>query len=234
MTGTTLYLATFLLVDTAVLLGLLIYFIGRRIKRRRIRHYGDRAEQLVEDTLKQEFQGAAVLRNVFLPNGRGSTQIDHILLSKWGVWVIETKSHNGTIRASGREWVQLWGDKVVYFHSPLKQNEIHRKALEALLREKKAFHGIRVRAVTVFTSDKVQLPRGKEGIVRLKDLARYVKGGGKLSPRRMPLTGDLHGRYLDRQKILRLESYIKKRCVKSRRGKKEHERRVRRRDRNRL
>lgn len=43
---------------------------------------------------KEEYK---VLNNVMLATSKGTTQIDHIILSIYGIFVIETKNYNGWI-----------------------------------------------------------------------------------------------------------------------------------------
>lgn len=53
--------------------------------------------------------------NVIFPTPRGTTQVDHIVLSAFGIFVIETKSHNGWIFGSEKSsrWTQsLYGKKI--------------------------------------------------------------------------------------------------------------------------
>ena len=87
-------LLIFLSVDAIALFALLLSKILKEIKHRKIRHFGDQAEKIVSETIAREFPGAVLMNNVFLKNGKGVTQIDHILICKWGIFVIETKSHN--------------------------------------------------------------------------------------------------------------------------------------------
>ena len=75
--------------------------------------------------------------NVILPsNGNTShTQIDHIVVSQFGVFCLETKSHKGWIFGSSDQkyWTQvLYRDKY-RLYNPLWQNFAHTKALELLL-----------------------------------------------------------------------------------------------------
>jgi hypothetical protein len=44
-----------------------------------------------------------VLRNVTLPTADGTTQIDHIIVSEYGVFVIETKNMKGWIFGGARQ-----------------------------------------------------------------------------------------------------------------------------------
>ena len=50
-----------------------------------------------------------VLRNVTLPTADGTTQIDHIIVSEYGVFVIETKNMKGWIFGGVRQ--KMWTQK---------------------------------------------------------------------------------------------------------------------------
>ena len=74
-------------------------------------------------------------RNVTLPTPDGTTQIDHVLVSRFGVFVIETKNMQGWIfgKEHDARWTQsIYGHKQA-FQNPLRQNFKHGKALESVL-----------------------------------------------------------------------------------------------------
>ena len=79
---------------------------------------------------KEEYR---VLNNVMLRTGYGTTQIDHIVVSIYGIFVIETKNYKGWITGSeyGDYWTKNMYGKKYTFRNPLKQNYAHVKALEA-------------------------------------------------------------------------------------------------------
>lgn len=68
-----------------------------------------------------------------------STQIDHVVVSLYGIFCIEIKSHKGNIYGSykARYWKQyLGGSRPYEFYNPIKQNSHHVKSLEYLLRSR--------------------------------------------------------------------------------------------------
>ncbi|WGV99107.1 nuclease-related domain-containing protein [Vibrio sp. YMD68] len=75
------------------------------------------------------------LSNVTIHYKNRTAQIDHILITKAGVFVIETKNFGGTISAKLDEmqWVQHLGETTNRFYSPTWQNETHIAALDRLL-----------------------------------------------------------------------------------------------------
>lgn len=77
------------------------------------------------------------LNNITLPlaNG-GSTQIDHVIVSVYGIFVIETKNYKGWIfgNETQRQWTQAFANgRKFKFQNPLRQNYLHIKTLSDLL-----------------------------------------------------------------------------------------------------
>lgn len=72
---------------------------------------------------------------VFENNGKKS-QIDHIVVSDYGIFVIETKNYKGAIYGAGNKtyWTQYLGKKNFKFYNPVKQNQGHIYALEHILK----------------------------------------------------------------------------------------------------
>ena len=76
------------------------------------------------------------VKDVTLELSDGSTtQIDHILISKYGVFVIETKNMKGWIFGGEhqKEWTQQIFKQKHKFQNPLHQNYRHLKAIEEIL-----------------------------------------------------------------------------------------------------
>jgi ssDNA-binding Zn-finger/Zn-ribbon topoisomerase 1 len=75
------------------------------------------------------------IHNVTLPTAEGgTTQIDHIFVSRYGIFVVETKHMKGWIYGCENEpqWTQKFHRKSFRFQNPLRQNYKHIKALEAV------------------------------------------------------------------------------------------------------
>ncbi len=73
--------------------------------------------------------------DVIINASDGTTQIDHIVVSKYGIFVVETKNINGWIfgDAQDSQWTQsIYGHKS-RFQNPLKQNYRHIKCLVEFL-----------------------------------------------------------------------------------------------------
>jgi restriction system protein len=79
------------------------------------------------------------------PDDKGTTQIDHIVVSKFGIFVIETKNYKGWIfgNAKQRQWTQQIYHKKSRFQNPLHQNHLHVKALKQFLAiPEECFHSV--------------------------------------------------------------------------------------------
>lgn len=93
------------------------------------------------------------------PDGRGSTQIDHVVVSPFGIFVIETKNYKGWIFGSAdqRQWTQQIYRNKTRFQNPLHQNHLHVRALMAFLNLPESHF----RPVVVFIGDaefKTEMP----------------------------------------------------------------------------
>jgi hypothetical protein len=75
------------------------------------------------------------IHNVMLRTPDGTTQIDHIFVSPYGLFVIETKNYSGWIFGDQNQpsWTQKIYRSTHKFQNPIRQNYKHVKALEALL-----------------------------------------------------------------------------------------------------
>ncbi|WP_057831456.1 nuclease-related domain-containing protein [Colwellia sp. TT2012] len=111
-----------------------------------------------------------LIKNVTLPTDDGTTQIDHILVSKYGIFVIETKNMKGWIFGSTNQnqWTQQIFKHKSKFQNPLHQNYKHVKTLEACLKTKSDS----IFSVIIFIGDstfKTKMP----------DNVRFARGGIK-------------------------------------------------------
>ena len=87
---------------------------------------------LLEKLPRKEYR---IINNVMLPKDEITTQIDHVVVSVYGIFVIETKNYEGWITGGERsqQWTQnIYGNKNK-IGNPLHQNYGHIKTLQALL-----------------------------------------------------------------------------------------------------
>lgn len=81
-----------------------------------------------------------VLSDLLLPSSGNlaTTQIDHVVVSNFGIFCIETKSYKGWIFGSANQekWTQVIYRNKYRFFNPLRQNYAHMKAIEGLIKAK--------------------------------------------------------------------------------------------------
>lgn len=128
---------------------------------RALKIQGNRAEKGVADILYSLGYDYHIFNNVMLKTGKGTTQIDHVVISKYGIFVIETKSHKGTIfgDCNSKMWTQVLftktGQKNYPFYSPYLQNYGHLRNLYKLFN----LNYMYFLGIICFTSDSVDLSR---------------------------------------------------------------------------
>ena len=128
---------------------------------------GKRGEQRVHDILSHLPDEYHVLDDVVLKTEKGTTQIDHIVVSKYGIFAIETKNYRGMIYGDDnrKEWSQLIVTKVTYakkwwktytyvtknhFYNPVKQSVGHVFRVKELL---SAYPHLKIVSIVVFAGD---------------------------------------------------------------------------------
>ena len=99
---------------------------------------GARGERRVHNALSSVLAEPEyrVLSDLILPTTGGTTQLDHLVLSRYGIFVIETKNMSGWIfgGADQAKWTQVQkSGKRRSFQNPLRQNFAHVKAVQAIL-----------------------------------------------------------------------------------------------------
>ncbi|MEK5038040.1 NERD domain-containing protein [Sporosarcina sp. FSL K6-3457] len=93
---------------------------------------GKYGEWVVKSKLRNLGDAYTVFHDVYIPNGeRGLTQVDHIVTSVYGVFVIETKHYSGWIFGDEYKpyWTQVIYKKKTKMHNPIRQNYGHVQAL---------------------------------------------------------------------------------------------------------
>jgi len=89
----------------------------------------------ISANLKLDKNKYHLIKNVTLPTEDGTTQIDHIIVSEYGIFVVETKNMKGWI--FGDEKQKYWTQKIYKhtnkFQNPLHQNYKHIKTIQNAL-----------------------------------------------------------------------------------------------------
>lgn len=114
-----------------------------------------------------------LIKNVTLPTEDGTTQVDHILVSKFGIFVIETKNMKGWIFGSEnqKDWTQQIYKHSNKFQNPLRQNYKHLKTLESYLN----INQNALFSVIVFIGDSTFKSEMPENVTYAAGCIRYIK-----------------------------------------------------------
>jgi len=145
----------------------------------RIRPFGYSFQNDGETRLSREIRAHFVgpdyhlMNHITLPLRDGTTQVDHILVSRFGIFVIETKNYNGWIFANSKQanWTQVLFHRKSQFQNPIFQNLRHVRAVQELLDFLPADC---VKSVVVFTGEaefKTEVPFG---VVSLSEFVDHI------------------------------------------------------------
>lgn len=113
-------------------------------------HIGDLGEYKIEVQLRQFPKENRYLNDVLMPNPRSKTgyaQIDHVLITPYAIFVIETKNYKGYIH--GKRDDNSWRVNSKFnMYNPLRQNRTHINALKRVLKD---YEHLRFVSVVSFT-----------------------------------------------------------------------------------
>ncbi|MCQ2367417.1 MAG: NERD domain-containing protein [Kiritimatiellae bacterium] len=125
----------------------------------------------LRDGLGPEYE---ILNDIYLPTQDGATtQIDHVVVSKYGIFVVETKNYSGWIfgDAKAAKWTKSDYGKKSQFQNPMRQNYRHICALSENLGIPKDYF-IGIVAFCGTGEFKTEMP---EGVVYSRRAAKYIK-----------------------------------------------------------
>jgi restriction system protein len=131
-----------------------------------------------------------IFNNLTIPSDHnGSSQIDHLVISKFGIFVIESKDYKGWIFGSKDQdnWTQSLpgGTNKFQFQNPIRQNWSHIMSLRTLM---PFIPESTFQSIVVFTdSCEIKTP-AIENVVRIEDLLGCIK---KYTENKVP-ESDLH------------------------------------------
>lgn len=129
-----------------IIVGVFVLFICSKIwfsSPQNIGKYGEKRVAIKLDWLSKEY---ITLNDILLPTHYGTTQIDHIIVSPYGIFVIETKNYKGWIfgHEKSEEWKQsllgkkrfwVWSSEQHKFRNPIRQNLAHFRAVRDILKD---------------------------------------------------------------------------------------------------
>jgi hypothetical protein len=148
---------------------------------------GFAGERQVIKTLKSLDQNSYIILNdLYIPKENNQTsQIDHIVISSKGIFVIETKNYKGWIFGSENSpnWMQVNHKRKDKFYNPIWQNSGHILALKNYLGE--IIEGAPFYSIIVFgqRSDlKFKEPFNKAIVIKRQYLLKTIKETQEINP----------------------------------------------------
>jgi hypothetical protein len=177
----------------------------------------NRGEALITSLIQANFgpPDYHLMNHVTLRLQGGTTQIDHVLVSRFGVFVIETKDYKGWIFGDPNQpkWTQVMFWLRFRFQNPIIQNSLHVRAVRDLL---DFLPPTTIKSVVVFTGEatfKTTMPPGvfyaSEVVAYLRNVTDEVMSRnrvhfcvGRLETARLAISGETdieHVRYVQRR-----------------------------------
>jgi len=161
---------------TALVALLVALPIGFYLGRYRTHLFQNRGEARLSAALMKRFAAPDyhLLNHVTLRLRERTTQIDHILVSRFGLFVIETKDYRGWIFGSpdDRYWTQVFYRAKYRFQNPLRQNYKHVRAVQELL---EFLPDDAIRPAVVFTGNAVFKTTVPAGVFSLAGFLTYIE-----------------------------------------------------------
>ena len=123
--GTTLQI---LIVISLAIIAIILHIYRARI----IGFWGEKQTSALLSFLNNEYK---VYNDVLIPRQNGTSQIDHIVVSPYGIFVIETKNYKGWIfgNPNSYKWTQNIYGKKYELYNPIIQNIGHITALRRII-----------------------------------------------------------------------------------------------------
>lgn len=120
-----------------------------------------------------------IFNNIIIPSKvLGTTEIDHVVVSKYGIFVIENKDYKGWIFAhrNRAKWTQtLSGGYKYHFRNPLLQNFAHVSALK----EQMTFIKNQIFGLVVFSETASFQTEMPDGVLYTNELIDFIKSKDK-------------------------------------------------------
>ena len=153
------------------------FVIGRYVATRlsRAASFQNRGEALLSRVALTAFgpPDYHLMNHITLLMKDGTTQVDHILVSRYGVFVIETKDYKGWIFANANQanWTQVLFNWKFRFQNPIFQNARHVRAVQGLL---DFLPSDAIKSVVVFTGEAEFMTEVPQGVFTISGLIDYL------------------------------------------------------------
>lgn len=114
-----------------------------------------------------------VIHNIMLKAEEDTTQIDHVIVSNFGIFVIETKNYSGFIFGDEKDstWTQVFYRRKEKFHNPIRQNYKHVMTLKNDLKD---YPDIPYFPIVTFSSGSTLKVKSSTPVVYMHRLRREI------------------------------------------------------------
>ena len=104
-----------------------------------------------------------------------TSQIDHVVVSNYGIFVIETKNYKGWILGDerGEQWTQVIYKRKEKFYNPIRQNYGHVQALKQNLQDYKELNYI---SIVVFSINAELKVKTDSKVIYSVNLLKTIRG----------------------------------------------------------
>jgi|GEM_PF-6778589 hypothetical protein len=178
-----IFMVTRNIYTTIVVILLCFIIVWRYIRKRKIYDYGIKGEMETAKELSKLNNKYYVYNDIIIGGKEKGAQIDHLVLSPYGIFAIETKNMRGTItgKEEDNNWVQKkvgQGGKVYEkeFYNPCKQSKGHVNAINNMLVHQN-FHDIKIYSVVVFDNNsdtKLKIEASHTTVLELDKLLNFM------------------------------------------------------------
>ncbi|EQF41323.1 TPA: NERD domain-containing protein [Clostridioides difficile] len=129
--------------------------VNNIIKDTKIQVKGGFGELRLDFILSRLGKDYIIIKDIIVPGSNKTTQIDSIVISMYGIFVIECKNFSGYIYGNDKDkvWTQIVGKTKNTFYNPVRQNYAHIKAIENIIGNKYNIYSI------IVFSDKATLKK---------------------------------------------------------------------------
>ena len=162
---------------TFLLLGIAAVCIAIFIQRKSPAWIGRNGEKYVSEKLYKLDPTHYKIHNDIMLLSKGNsvaTQIDHIVVSNYGIFCIETKAYKGWIfgNANQDQWTQVIFRYKGRFYNPLRQNFAHISAIKDLLGAQRLKKPV-VSLIVFSVADKLKIS-GTDSVGYARDIVRKI------------------------------------------------------------
>ncbi len=114
-----------------------------------------------------------LLKDITIPYEYGATQLDHVIISKFGIFVLETRNVKGLIFGSEceRTWSQEFFESTTQFYNPLHESYKKSKVLQQLLGLKSE----QIHSLVVFVGDCTFKSTMPENVTKGKNYLKFIQ-----------------------------------------------------------